>query len=128
MRSHWPTHRFVIYVIIGGITFAIQVVTTSALVIFFDWLPGLAVFISNSLSLTFHFTMNRKFTFRNKENSQGQVFRYVTTAVLNTLVQSLIFDVLLNQIGADAFFSSFSASFTTLVSGYLLMRIWVFRR
>jgi putative flippase GtrA len=128
MGSHWPKHRFAKYVFIGGITFAIQVATTSALVIYFDWPPGLAVLFSNSLSLTFHFTMNRRFTFKNKENPQSQVLRYLTTAVFNTLVQSLIFGFLHSQIGTNAFFASFSASVTTLVSGYLLMRIWVFRK
>ena len=106
----------------------LQVSITSLLVVQLDWLPAAAVLLANLLSLTFHFTMNRHFTFKVQEATQGNVLKYLITAFLNTLIQTLVFVIMYGQFGLNGFLASITASLTTLISGYLLMRSWVFRK
>lgn len=124
--SHWS--QSLRYLLVGGLTvacyYAILGIAFSGL-----GLPHmLAVALAYGAALAVHFFANRSFTFRAQGADLGaQTGRYAALVVLNLLIQLAAVYLAHDVAGWNLYLAAGIGVVLTLVTGFILMRVWVFR-
>lgn len=117
------------FALAGGVTFVLYY---SLLWLTFGvarWPYAGAICISYLAAVIFHFVSNRHLTFRAEDGHVGaQLVRYALLAVLNYGIQVLIAFLGYELLGLPFYFCAFIGVAATMVSGFVLMNRWVFRR
>lgn len=114
---------------IGGLTFVLYY---TVLWIFFSYsgMPYyIAVAIAYTTAIAFHFLANRNITF----NAGGstflpQILTYLSVAVMNYFVQLSVIYLCYEMYKINFYISTLIGVILTMVTGYLLMNAWVFKR
>ena len=121
--------KIVFYLLIGALTFVIYY---SILWICFDYatLPyPKAVAVAYSTAIIFHFIGNRKVTFNtNGAKLRIHIFRYILLALLNYVIQLCVIKICYGIYEINFYISTFIGVILTLVSGFYLMKSWVFEK
>jgi putative flippase GtrA len=117
------------FLFVGGITFLIYY--------FFIWLFFerleikylYSISISYLIAVSLHFFLNRTLTFNsNKNNLKLHLIKYSMVSILNYLIQFFVIYIAYNFLSFNIYLSVLISIITTIVIGYLLMDIWVFKR
>ena len=121
--------QFSKYILIGIFTFFIYYM---GLWIFFDYF-GLfyiyAVSIAYLVSIFFHYSINKIYTFNVKKPTNAlNIFKYLFVAFFNYTIQILIIKILFEHININFYLSTFLAAIFTMFSGFFLMNFWVFKK
>lgn len=86
-----------------------------------------AVSISYILSVIFHFTANRRFTFKSHgRNLHKHLIRYLVMATINYLLTLLVMHVVVEIFKFSPYFGVIASIGATVSVGYILARSWVF--
>ena len=118
---------FVTFAAVGGLTAAVYFGAFWVLndVLLLDYRIGVS--IAYLFAVCFHFTANRNFTFRSRgARLHSQLARYAVVTCVNYLVTIGVVQICVGALGMSPYFGVLVAAATTLVSGYLLFRFWVF--
>lgn len=116
------------FLLVGGLTFVIYYVLLW-LTFSLATLPyGLAVAVAYGGAIVFHFQTNRQIIFQVESIIiKLQIVRYLEMALLNYMIQLVVIRVCFNALNFNFYLSSFLGVLTTMASGYLLMKHWVFK-
>jgi len=88
-----------------------------------------AVSIAYVLSVIFHFTGNRNVTFKSREpNLFLQVSKYLTMVLTNYLITLAIVHFVVEKLHFSPYIGIITSIGTTVWTGYLMSRLWVFRK
>jgi putative flippase GtrA len=88
----------------------------------------IAVSIAYLMAVSFHFFMNRKITFQiTGGNIRQEIARYAVMGILNYLVSMLVLEFSVKILLLSPYLGVLFGIATTLVSGYLLSKHWVFQ-
>lgn len=88
-----------------------------------------AVSIAYVLSVIFHFTGNRNVTFKSREpNLLLQVLKYLTMVLTNYLITLSIVHFVVEKLHCSPYIGIIASIGTTVWAGYLMSRLWVFRK
>ncbi len=81
------------------------------------------------MAVIFHFLANRKITFKAVETRiRQQIVRYLLLTLLNYVIQVLIIRICYEMYGINFYVSAFLGILSTMVTGYVLMNLWVFKK
>jgi putative flippase GtrA len=87
-----------------------------------------AVSIAYVLSVIFHFTGNRNVTFKSRESNLAlQVLKYLTMVFTNYLITLTIVHFVVEKLHFSPYIGIIASISTTVWTGYLMSRLWVFR-
>lgn len=115
------------YLLVGGATFVCYFAFLGLLFSLLGLPYPLAVAIAYAIAVALHFLANRSYTFDAASASAApQLTRYVAVVVLNYTVQLGIIFLAYDVAGWNFYVAAFLAILATLVSGFLLMKSWVF--
>jgi putative flippase GtrA len=121
--------RMIRFLLVGVLTFVIYYAVLYFLHTGSGMRYPLAIAISYSLAVAFHFLINRSFTFRVPPGGvPQQLRRYGLAAGVNYFAQVLIVRVLFERIGFGFYWSATIAIATTTLTGFVLLDKWVFTR
>jgi putative flippase GtrA len=119
--------RFYIFLAVGLATAIVQFV---AFYLMFDVLHAprrISVSISYIIAVAFHFNANRIITFRAASRDLGKrMFRYAAITVLNYFITIIVVDICVNSAGLSPYIGLMASIATTVMTGFLLMKYWVF--
>lgn len=88
----------------------------------------IAVTFSYIGSILFHFLMNRNVTFQStKKSILPQVTRYTLMAAVNYLITIIVVELSVKAFFLSPYVGVLIAVGITVVSGYLMSKVWVFR-
>jgi putative flippase GtrA len=127
--SKFYNNKIISFLLIGGFTFIIYY----AILWFcfsFASLPYVgSIAIAYSAAIFFHFLANQRVTF-NSEGSElwQQLLRYLVLALINYAIQLGVARVLYEIFKMNFYAATFFGVLSTMVSGYFLMKAWVFRK
>jgi putative flippase GtrA len=116
------------FLIVGGLSALINLFSFIVLWEVIDINYQLAVSISFVLSVIFHFMANRRFTF----NSHGAHFfnhvtKYLVMVALNYTITMIVVHAAVEILQLSPYIGICLAIGTTVCSGYLISRFWVFQ-
>jgi len=113
--------------IVGGTTYVLTILAFSLLDDLLNVGHGLSATGAYSVGITYHFVMNRKFTFRAPQGHlMKQATKYALLTAANYLMTFTLFRTLLSSMCMmPLILFAFSVAITT-VTGYLVMRFWIF--
>jgi putative flippase GtrA len=102
----------------------------SAFSIFWKWFHfdyRISITIAFVLSVVFHFTANRCFTFKSRGmNFSSQFPRYLTMILVNYLIAMAIMHVMVENMHLSPYYGILAAISVTVGISYVLSRFWVF--
>ncbi|MGI0026094.1 MAG: GtrA family protein [Nitrososphaera sp.] len=88
-----------------------------------------AVTVSYTLAVSFHFIANRRITFKSHDQWMlHQLPRYAAMVILNYLITILIVELLVKFLMLSPYLGVLCAVGVTVISGYLISKHWVFRK
>lgn len=127
-RSWAMIHRgYVIkFLIVGGLSFAIDLGTLALLHEVFDVVLWLATPIAFIISLLFNFGVQRSFTFRSTNRRDVSFLKYIALVVFNIGATDVIVNVLAG-IGISYAIGKVVSTVLTMIWNYLLYRHWIFK-
>lgn len=115
------------YLVVGGATFVCYFALLGLLFSVLGLPYPLAVAIAYALAVALHFFANRSYTFNAAHTSAApQLTRYIAVAVVNYALQLGVIFIAYEVAGWNFYVAAFLAILATLVSGFLLMKSWVF--
>ena len=89
----------------------------------------LAIAVAYSVAIVFHFFGNRKITFNaEKIKFRQQILRYILLALFNYMIQLSAIKLFYGIYGINFYISTFIGVMSTMITGYLLMNSWVFKK
>jgi len=84
VKYFWSVrHQFAKYFIVGFSGFLMDMASLILLKEVFGWAPVVAVIVNQAFLLTYNFTLNKYWSFRNKEMPHKQLVKYLILAVVN---------------------------------------------
>jgi len=87
----------------------------------------ISVSIAYIITMLFHFTMNKKVTFKNHSTTiNSQILRYIAMVSVNYLLTIVIVHIFVEILKTNPYTGIFFAVGGTVLSGYFLARFWVF--
>jgi len=88
----------------------------------------IAVTFSYLMAVSFHFLMNRRVTFQaTRGNFIPHIMKYIVMAFINYLITILIVEFSVKLLLLSPYFGVVIAVGVTVVSGYLMLKFWVFQ-
>lgn len=124
-NSHWRS--LLSFLTVGALA---ALINFSSFSIFWGFLKlnyQLAISLSYVLSVIFHFTANRRFTFKSSNaNFFPQISKYLIMVSINYLITMAVMYYVVTILSISPYIGSISAIATTVGIGYLLARFWVF--
>lgn len=115
------------FLTVGAVTALIHFSVFAGLLNIFHFDYRVAITLAYFLAVTFHFNANRYFTFKNTDETIGQQLpRYAVMVFINYLITLLTISTGIEMLGFSPYTSNMLAIGMTLISGYLLLRFWVF--
>lgn len=121
---------FLVFSFVGAATAGIYFLSLAVLLEMFAMDYRVAVTISYSLALTFHFLTNKLITFKNKElaGSVAQVLRYAIFAAFNYVLTMIIVLLTVEKLHRPPYLGLLLSVCVTVIVGYLLSKHWIFAR
>ena len=117
------------YLVVGGISFGIYFGLLGLLFSGLRLRYPVAVGIAYVVAVGVHFLANRSFTFGAANAPMAmQLGRYAGMIVLNYAIQVSLLYVVYDLCGLNFYLGAFGGVLATLVTGFLLMRTWVFAK
>ena len=120
-------YDFTKFLLIGGISFIIYYIV---LWLFYDVIKIIyffAIAYSCIASNLFHYSANKKFTFRGGDlDFKSNIIRYIVIAIVNLFLQIMIVTFSYKFIGLNFYLSNFIGIFFTIFFGYYFYKKWVF--
>ena len=120
--------EFLTYLVVGGVTAFIyfSFVALSVEILKLDYRLGVS--IAYVLAVSFHFVVNRKFTFHaSDQRIIQQSIRYFGVLVINYLITVGVVWFFVGQLGASAYLGAAMSILVTVGLGYFASKFWVFR-
>ncbi|WP_246857242.1 GtrA family protein [Pseudarthrobacter sp. NIBRBAC000502770] len=120
-------HPVVRFLLVGGVSFALDLGLLAILHEIFDVPLWIATPIAFIVSLVFNFLLQRLFTFRANNSGSISALKYILLVIVNILVSDLIvtgFDA----VGWTYVIGKTAATILTTAWNYFLYRHWIFRR
>lgn len=113
---------------IGIMTFILQYISYRILVSLCVFNYRISVSVSYIVAVAFHFFMNRNLTFQSRNgNVYSELLRYVSMVCINCLITITVVEITVRQLLLSPDIGLVLSMAVTVVSGYLLSRLWVFR-
>jgi putative flippase GtrA len=86
------------------------------------------VSVAYLVAIALHFLLNRHITFRAADSHAiRQAWRYLTMAAINYVVTLAVVSVVVDVLNWSVYIGLFLALVATIVVGYVLSKLWVFR-
>lgn len=120
-------HPVVRFLLVGGVSFALDLGLLAVLHEIFDVPLWLATPIAFIVSLVFNFLLQRLFTFRANNSGSISAMKYILLVIFNIVVSDLIvtgFDA----VGWTYVIGKTAATILTTAWNYFLYRHWIFKR
>jgi len=121
-------NKFFVFVVVGVITFFVNYFSFYTLAIMNKIGSYQAISISYLITTTTHYLLNRKLTFKAKNGQLKSIRRYLLMLVINYLITLFATVIYLKILEADIKFLIFFTSLSTMLSSFLIMNHFVFRR
>jgi len=122
------SRRFGAFLIVGGLS---ALLNLAVFMVLWKWLhlnDTLAVSAAYVVALSFHFVLNRVWTFKGTQGAQGQqIVRYAVMAAVNYGLTVAVVDLATRMLGWTPPVGLCAAIGATTLSGYSMSRRWVFR-
>ncbi|OFX74486.1 MAG: hypothetical protein A2X12_02185 [Bacteroidetes bacterium GWE2_29_8] len=116
-----------IYLVIGGTTAVINFSIFTFLWNFEHINYQVSISISYILSVIFHFTANRRFTFKSHDrNLYKHLAKYLAMVLINYLITLLVMHIAVEIFKLSPYIGVIASIGTTVGVGYFLARFWVF--
>ena len=113
--------------VVGGTSYILTIIAFSMLYDFLNVGHGLSATVAYFTGASFHFTMNRRFTFRSRQDKLlRQLAKYVLLTAVNYLMTFTLFEVLLRSMHTVHLVPFALSVAVTTATGYLVMCFWVF--
>ena len=126
MISH--CYSFVKFAMVGMSTAAIFFLVMWLVDVVFKVNYQLAISLAYIFSTTFHFFMNRYFTFgAMAEKPNQQVFRYLIMWMINYLIIMMVVSVCVERFFLSTYTGVCVSTVFSVSVGYILARFWVFK-
>ena len=117
-----------LFLIFGGLTFLLYYFILWVTFNVAEFPYPYAVAIAYSFSVAFHFFGNRKVTFSaSNQILPRQIYRYLVMAGMNYLIQLGIIQIFYIWVGINFYVSALLGVVATMISGYFIMDLWVFK-
>lgn len=120
-------HPVVRFLLVGGVSFALDLGLLAILHEIFDVALWIATPIAFVVSLVFNFLLQRLFTFRANNSGSISALKYIALVIVNIVISDLIvtgFDA----VGWTYVIGKTAATILTTAWNYFLYRHWIFRR
>lgn len=118
--------EFMNYAVVGGSSFAIDVITLTAIKEIFAIPAYIAVLINQAIVIVYNFTLNKHWTFKNKAMPHKQFVKYLAVYGFNYVV-SFLFMYLFNERHGIHYLIVRTGTVMLSVSwNFLLYKYWVF--
>jgi putative flippase GtrA len=126
--SSFFERQLLVFLCVGLITMAVQVMFFSLFLGPLSLSPGIAVSLSYVLATAFHFFMNRAFTFKaQRDQVIAHLGKYIVVTGINYVNTIVVFDVIVRVFSLSPYLGLFASIGATVVTGFVLMKFWVFR-
>jgi putative flippase GtrA len=121
---------------LSAIKFGVVGVITAAIYFFVMWFASsvlnfgyiLAVSMAYFVSTSFHYLVNRYFTFSaHGGRHSGQLARYMVLWIINYTITIIVVNVSVEHLGLAAYLGVCAAVMITVFVGYFLSRYWIFK-
>ncbi len=117
------------YLVVGGITFFLYYLFIWLFFNYLEYSYLTAISLSYFIAVSIHFLLNRNLTFNaNKSDVKLHLIKYSFITLFNYSIQFSIIYVGYNLLSVNLYISCFIGIIVTIISGYFLMDIWVFKR
>jgi putative flippase GtrA len=120
-------HQFAKYFVVG---FSGLFIDMGTLILFkekFGWIPVLAVAVNQLIVLVYNFTLNKYWSFANKEMPHKQLVRYLTLAGFNYGFSVLIMYIFNHEVGFDYRLVRIGTIILMVSWNFFLYKYWVYR-
>lgn len=125
IRSHWRS--IITFLMVGALAAVINFSTFSFFWGFCKINYQIAISISYLLSVIFHFTANRRFTFNShRERFLPQISRYLVMVGINYAITLLVMYYVVAMLHLSPYLGTIAAIGMTVGTGYLMAKFWVF--
>lgn len=114
------------YVVVGTSGFGIDFLTLIILTSFFGINPTVAVVFNQAITLSYNFTLNKYWSFENKQMPHKQLVRYLSLAAWNYTFSVGAMYVLNEQFGVHYLVARLLSVITMVSWNFLLYRHWVY--
>ncbi len=120
--------EFLTYLIVGGLTALIFFGFIALCIEAFQLGYRFAVSVAYLLAVSFHFMVNRKYTFRIEDNQLiTQGLRYMGVLIINYLITIGVVSFFVDGLGVSTYLSAAISITVTVGVGYIASKYWVFR-
>lgn len=124
---HSHKKSFFIFLIVGALSALVNLASFGVMwqVLGLNYL--FAATVSYILSVLFHFTCNRRFTFKNHGNNlYQQIKKYIVMVTLNLGITLLVVRTIVDVLHLSPYLGIVGAIAFTVTIGYCMSRFWVF--
>ncbi len=125
----WSIRReFTKYFVVGVSGVAIDIGTLVLLKETFHLLPVIAVMANQLLVMTYNFSLNKYWSFRNREVPHKQLVRYGIVSAINYCLGVTIMYLLNHQLGLDYRVVRLGTVVCMVPANFLLYKYWVYQK
>jgi putative flippase GtrA len=116
------------FLLVGFSTFVLYYLVFSLLYYMFRLGQTIAISISYLLAVTFHFVINRQYTFDGSSSIIiSSILKYFCMCLTNYIITIGIVEITVRWFFLPPDIGLMLSVFATLLTGYLILRLWVFR-
>lgn len=119
-------HEFFRYAFVGGSSLVLDMITLIAITRMTGFEPVFSVFINQVLVISYNFTLNKYWSFKNKHFSHKQVIRYGTLLGANYVIAILFMFIFNSIFGFDYRLVRIASVAASVAWNFYLYRHWVF--
>ncbi len=125
----WSARReFIKYALVGGSGFVLDMGTLILFKEYFGVSAVIAVIINQALILTYNFSLNKWWSFRNKEMPHKQLVRYIMLALFNYGFSVLAMYIFHDHYGYDYRWVRVGSVMAMVLWNFFLYKHWVYRK
>lgn len=115
------------YIVIGGLSAAINILAFAILLDYFHFHYVLAVTLSYLIAIIFNFSSNRTLTFKSSGSDLTfQIFKYLCMSGINYLITLLVLHIVVGLLFLSPYFGLLCAIAVTTITGFTLSKYWVY--
>lgn len=119
--------QFTKYFIIGFSGLFLDMGTLILLKEVFGWWPVIAVAVNQLVLLTYNFTLNKYWSFKNKELPHQQIVRYLILASMNYFISVGIMYIFNHKLGFDYRLVRLATIALMVSWNFFLYKYWVYK-
>jgi putative flippase GtrA len=121
-------HQFAKYFVVGFSGLFIDMGTLILLKEYCGWAPVLAVVVNQILMITYNFTLNKYWSFKNKEMPHRQIVKYLILAGCNYLFSILIMYIFNHLLDFDYRLVRLATIAVMVSWNFFLYKYWVYKQ